>query len=382
MKDESTESLVKRKEALDTFLTNCALAGVEPPESETADFVALQAELATRDLSVIAAKPKTWTAWLGVKLEGFMLNGQISTGRFCFLFQSENSSGIKRVYKVAKDPSDVSEPERFSTQALKVIPFQTGPVTPVPDMVMQMQLIRLLELAGPLVVSVESSGQCDERSYYSMPLLNGRTLREQLKQVEMSQKQILALFHLLASHMETMPNAYHGDLTPDNIFIECDGNNDVSGIKLLDPGYYGPLNCLEGIFDTCMISTPAYYPLLEPDDLMAVGICLWEALTGVHPLMNSIPGAPVSVAQDVVDLINFRNSLLQPYLTPLMTAVLPSDLNSEIGEKLQSAILSCMHLRVDENKKIAIDNGFEGFAQLRVELASFLDEVPQTDFSV
>ena len=75
-----------------------------------------------------------------------------------------------------------------------------------------------------------------------------------------------------------------------------------------------------------------------------------------------------------------------------MNVVLPCDLNSEISEQLQSAILSCMHLRLDESRKIAIDNGFEGFAQLRVELAALIGEVdletpqtpqaPQTDFSV
>lgn len=58
-----------------------------------------------------------------------------------------------------------------------------------------------------------------------------------------------------------------------------------------------------------------------------------------------------------------------------MNVVLPCDLNSEISERLQSAILSCMHLRLDESRKIAIDNGFEGFAQLRVELAALIGEV-------
>ncbi len=395
MHEESTESLLKRKEALDTFLTNCALAGIEPPEGDAADFAEVQSELAKRDLSMVPVKPKSWTDWLGVRIDGFMLNGQISSGRFCFLFHAEDEAGNERVYKVAKDPSDIAEPEKFSTQALKVIPFQTGPVTPIPDQMVQLQLTRLTELAGPLVVPVESSGECQERSYYSMPVLRGLTLRQQLSEREISQKQILALFHLLASFMEAMPNAYHGDLTPDNIFIESDENHDVSGIRLVDPGYFGPLHCLEGVFDTCMISTPAYYPLLVPDDLMAVGICLWEALTGVHPLTSSSAVAPdssVSVAQDVVDLINFRNSLLQPYLTPLMNVVLPCDLNGEISERLQSAILSCMHFRLDETRKIAIDNGFEGFAQLRVELAALIGEgsadsplasqTPQTDFSV
>lgn len=386
MHEESTESLLRRKEALDTFLTNCALAGIEPPAADAADFAEVQSELAKRDLSAVPAKSKSWTDWLGTKIDGYMLNGQISSGRFCFLFHAEDEAGNERVYKLAKDPSDIAEPEKFSTQALKVIPFQTGPITPSPDMMVQMQLIRLQELAGPLLVPVESSGICLERSFYAMPLLRGRTLRKQLAETEMTQKQILALFHLLASFMEAMPNAYHGDLTPDNIFIECDESGDVSGIRLIDPGYFGPLHCLEGVFDTCMISTPAYYPLLEPDDLMAVGICLWEALTGVHPLASSTPGAPVSAAQDLIDLINFRNSLLQPYLTPLMNVVLPCDISSEISEKLQSAILSCMHLRLDESRKLAIDNGFEGFAQLRVELEALIgaeeQEEPQTDFSV
>ena len=386
MHEESTESLLKRKEALDTFLTNCALAGIEPPAADAADFAEVQSELAKRDLSAVPARAKSWTDWLGTKIDGYMLNGQISSGRFCFLFHAEDEAGRERVYKLAKDPGDIAEPEKYSTQALKVIPFQTGPITPSPDMMVQMQLLRLQELAGPLLVPVESSGLCLERSYYAMPLLRGLTLRKQLAENEMTQKQILALFHLLASFMEAMPNAYHGDLTPDNIFIECDESGDVSGIRLIDPGYFGPLHCLEGVFDTCMISTPAYYPLLEPDDLMAVGICLWEALTGVHPLASSTPGAPVSAAQDLIDLINFRNSLLQPYLTPLMNVVLPCDSSSEISEKLQSAILSCMHLRLDESRKLAIDNGFEGFAHLRVELEALIgaeeQREPQTDFSV
>lgn len=388
MHEESTESLLKRKEALDTFLTNCALAGIEPPATDAADFAEVQSELAKRDLSALPAKAKSWTDWLGTKIEidGYMLNGQISSGRFCFLFHAEDEAGNERVYKLAKDPSDIAAPEKYSTQALKVVPFQTGPITPSPDMMVQMQLLRLQELASPLVVPVESSGLCLERSYYSMPLLRGLTLRQQLGESEMTQKQILALFHLLASFMEAMPNAYHGDLTPDNIFVECDDHGDVSGIKLIDPGYFGPLHCLEGVFDTCMISTPAYYPLLEPDDLMAVGICMWEALTGVHPLASSAPGAPVSAAQDVIDLINFRNSLLQPYLTPLMNTVLPCDLNSEINEQLQATILSCMHFRLDDSRKITVDNGFEGFAQLRVQLEALIGAAEQgevqTDFSV
>jgi hypothetical protein len=42
-----------------------------------------------------------------------------------------------------------------------------------------------------------------------------------------------------------------------------------------------------------------------------------------------------------------------------------------------------MHLRLDENRKLSIDNGFEGFAQLRVELETLIGvDEQQTDFSV
>lgn len=82
MHEETTESLLKRKEVLDTFLTNCALAGIEPPESDAADFAEVQSELAKRDLSMVPVKAKSWTDWLGVKIDGYMLNGQISSGRF------------------------------------------------------------------------------------------------------------------------------------------------------------------------------------------------------------------------------------------------------------------------------------------------------------
>ena len=394
LQEASDDYLRQRRNALDSLLSGCSLHGIEPPAADVVELEAVVEELRRRNISYNESKPKTWMSWLGTEIDGCMLTGLLAEGRFSFLFKAESKTGEQCVFKIARAPEDVFQDEQCSTQALKVIPFQTGPVSPKPDEMVRLQIERLQELSSPLVIPVITSGTIEDRYYYSMPLLSGSTMRQKLAQGGLSIEEVLTLFHALSFYMETVTlnsestnftaaGKYHGDITPDNIYLEYhpeDGH--MTGLTLIDPGYFGPLDCKEGFFETCMISTPSYSPLLEADDLLAVGICLWEALTGINPFIprsapvtRQVPESeevitltPIALEQDVLDLINFKESLLQPYLTPLKNLVRPSELRPELPLDLEALLIKALRLRLTNTGSLALAEGFTSFTELRTWL--------------
>lgn len=425
--DDTTVSLLQRRDGLDKLLSNCAAAGIELPQTEVDELAAIRAELTRRNEEHTELPGvKSWTDWLGTTIKTdppTMLDGLIGNGRYSFVFKAtsldtlgEGESDEKKmcVVKVARDPEDL-QAGPFSTEALKIIPFQTGPISPGPDQMMQLQMKRLRTISGDNVIAVENFGSLQERAFYCMPLIDGVTLRQYLSDEDLTIQKKLAIFHAIARALagstlnhgkvdaaksQNLEDAlYHGDLTPDNIFVEwlpaeirivdkAEQVNfspedmpvgrpveNIARITFIDPGYFGPLDCAEGRFDTCMISTPSYYPLLEPDDLMAVGICMWEAIVGRHPLQaeaNAGQNNESLLDSDVADLINFRNSLLQPYLTPLFSLQLPRSQNQYISEKIESLLIKALRLRLNDDGKLALAQGFADFNELELALAELL----------
>lgn len=400
LREASDDYLQQRRNALDALLSGCSLHGIEPPAADVTELEAVVEELRRRNISYDQRKPRSWMSWLGTTVDGCMLTGLLAEGRFSFLFKAESKSGEVCVFKIARAPEDVFQDEQFSTQALKIIPFQTGPVSPKPDEMVRLQIERLQELSSPLVIPVITSGILEDRYYYSMPLLSGSTMRQKLAQGGLSTEEVLTLFHALSFYMETVTlnlettgfaaaGKYHGDITPDNIYLEYhpeDGH--LTGLTLIDPGYFGPLDCKEGFFETCMISTPSYSPFLEADDLLSVGICLWEALTGINPfrprsgaLTRNVPESDaiitlptMTIEQDVLDLINFKESLLQPYLTPLKDLVRPSQLRAEITPELEALLFKALYLKLTSAGSLTLDQGFASFTELRTGLEQAISQ--------
>jgi serine/threonine protein kinase len=423
LENESTEALLQRRDGLGKLLGNCAAAGVEPPSAQVSELEIVRAELARRnELQTELPRVKSWTDWLGTTIKSAcptMIDGLIGHGRYSFVFRATaltvDSAGQKKesVIKLARDPGDNSAGP-FSTEALKIVPFQTGPISLLSDQMMQLQMERLRTISSANVVTVEDSGVAQNRSYYTMPLIDGVSLRKYLAEDGLTIQDKLIIFHAIARSISQsnlnqgkiditdqprLASAlYHGDLTPDNIFVEwistpveiVDSAEQVdfsptevepqeisvekARITLIDPGYFGPLDCAEGSFETCMISTPSYYPLLEPDDLLAIGICMWEALTGRHPLAvkSDQTDTETVLEQDVIDLINFRNSLLQPYLTPLNHLQLPRQLNEYISEKIELLLIKALRLQLTANGKLTLAAGFADFGELESALAELL----------
>ena len=156
--------------------------------------------------------------------------------------------------------------------------------------------------------------------YLVMPMLSGRSLKTMLEEGGLSQLRVIdivcqTLSALEAAHREKI---VHRDLKPDNIFITRMGDRE-DFVKLLDFGISKVLEkqSATALTSTGMVLGTAYY--LAPEqargsknidhrvDIFAMGVILYEALTGTRPfegetyneVVFKIAGEPIKVPRSI-----------------------------------------------------------------------------------
>lgn len=157
------------------------------------------------------------------------------------------------------------------------------------------------KLDHPNCVQIMDFGTVNERQYIVMQLLEGQELRDMLgepftveRAVEIASQILLALDH---AHRRGI---VHRDLKPENVFIvQDDDGNDV--VKLVDFGIakllhdeqqHEKLTQAGVVYGTPMYMSPEQATggaIDERTDLYAVGILLFEMLTGNAPFDNDDP---------------------------------------------------------------------------------------------
>ena len=134
-----------------------------------------------------------------------------------------------------------------------------------------------------------------------MDLLDGESLRERLDRGPLSEGEAIALADQLLSALEAAHGAgiIHRDLKPDNVFLARTEDGDID-VRVLDFGIAkltavdGPAAQTAGLTMTGMlVGTPHYMApeqaFADPNldarvDLWAVGVIVYEALTGQRPI--------------------------------------------------------------------------------------------------
>jgi len=105
--------------------------------------------------------------------------------------------------------------------------------------------------------------------------VRGKTLREKIRSLEgIHLNWFLAVVRSLIALRDDGGLAYHGDLKPENLIIKPSGK-----VVMIDPAMRTP-------DDSVRTTTPHYNPLLHTDskaDVMAIGIMIYEILTGTLP---------------------------------------------------------------------------------------------------
>src|SRR5262249_6315942 len=143
-------------------------------------------------------------------------------------------------------------------------------------------------------------------------------------------------------------------------------------VKLLDPGYFGAVDCQEGASLCCAITTSGYYPLLEPDDLFAFGIMLWEFVCQKHPLEVQDGSQPGQIGPGLESWVRSRENVGQFSLQPMLQLRRPSELVPGMLPELEAVLLTGMGLGLDHAARLERAPGFKSFGDLAASLEPLL----------
>ena len=188
--------------------------------------------------------------------------------------------------------------------------------------------------------------------YYSMELLEGRSLREELRKPprHLSPRTAVRIAAQVCEGMEIAhrEGTIHRDLKPDNIYlIDFDGNPDF--VKLLDFGLAKPLVTDETSFTELgkVVGTPEYMspeqcrgptpqqraagiPHLDGrSDVYSLGVVMFQCVTGKVPF--ALKGG-----QNPADLL----ALMSRHLTEKPPR--PSVIRPSVPKELEAVVLKCM----------------------------------------
>ena len=227
-------------------------------------------------------------------------------------------------------------------------------------------------LAHPAIITIYEMGREGDTAFMAMELLEGRELREMIRDAALAPAQSL---RIMADAAEALGYAHergvvHRDVKPGNIMVLADGR-----VKIMD---FGIARFREPMVKTqtgVLLGSPQYMspeqivgkPFDHRADLFAMGLVLYEMLTGVKPFAGEdIPDLTFKVA----NMAATPPSHLAPDLPPVIDLIIARALKKKPEERYQSAADFARDLRA----AIPETEAAEALAQKRADA----ETVPQT----
>jgi len=165
-------------------------------------------------------------------------------------------------------------------------------VTPVSRERFRREARMAARLSHSAIVQVYDILEEEESEYIVMEYVEGATLRDQVRRGPMDVRAALELARELAAGLDTAhrQGIIHRDLKTENVLVSTSGGPKILdfGIakRLLDNEEEGSLTAESSVLGTCRAMSPEQArgePLDPGTDLFALGVLLYEVLTGTSP---------------------------------------------------------------------------------------------------
>lgn len=209
-----------------------------------------------------------------VRIEGTRLVAEIGRGANTIVYRAERD-GRSYALKIVTKSGDRDDATAFAREAAL-----------------------LASLQHPGLVDIYEVGQTDGRPYLIMELVDGRLLSRLLREERMDSARVAAIGAQVAAALGVAHAAglVHRDVKPDNILVEPDGR-----VRLIDFGLAAEVNADtdDEAVGTFLYSAPEQTGVLRRPvdgraDLYALGVVLYECLTGETPFTARARSALVS----------------------------------------------------------------------------------------
>jgi beta-lactam-binding protein with PASTA domain/serine/threonine protein kinase len=204
-------------------------------------------------------------------------------------------------------------------------------------------------LSHPNVVSVYDQGNDDGVVFLAMELVAGHTLRDAIgKEAPMRPGRALALLEPVVSALAAAHRAglVHRDVKPENVLLADDGRVKVADFGLAKAITANTKHTATGV----LIGTVSYVaPELVVDgrsdaraDVYAVGVILYELLTGAKPHQGE---SPIQVAYKHVHEDIPAPSASVPGIPDYVDALVARATSRDVGQRPADAAVLAQHLR-------------------------------------
>lgn len=234
------------------------------------------AQLLAAGLRPPAARPLPTPSELGSILPAYAVEGLIGSGGMGAVYRAHHRQLDRPVALKVLLLDDPAAPARFATEARA-----------------------LARLDHPHIVHVFDVGEADGLCWLAMELVDGVDLRQAQRERRLEPSAVLALIPQLCSALQYAHDAgvVHRDIKPENILIDRQGRvriADFGVARISDPHGGGSRQTACG----AVMGTPHYMAPEQVEnpqrvdhraDLYALGVVLYELLTGELPLGRFAP---------------------------------------------------------------------------------------------
>ncbi len=233
-------------------------------------------------------------------------------------------------------------------------------------------------LQHPGIVALYESGRDEDAVYLVSELVRGRTLAELIRDGDLSDRDVVLMGMTLCDALEHAHarGVVHRDVKPSNIICP-DSNEDGAGVaKLTDFGIAlmadGDVLTRTGdIMGTLAYMAPeqaAGRGATGASDVYALGVVLYEGLSGVNPIRADNPAATARrVGTRLPPLLRVRRDLPPGLCRAIDAAVLPEPEQRVRLGALRVALAGVVDEVGDEVGPIATDEGVAKTARMRTE---------------
>jgi beta-lactam-binding protein with PASTA domain len=235
-------------------------------------------------------------------------------------------------------------------------------------------------LSHPNVVAVFDRGEWDGTYYIAMEYLPGRSLKAVVREhgaLSPQDATDIVVQILLATRFAHKRGIIHRDIKPHNVILDEEGRAKVTDFGIARAGA-SDMTLTGSIMGTAQYLSPEQaqgHAVSESSDLYAVGVVLYELLTGQVPFEGE---SPVTVALKQVSVEPTPPSALNPAVTPALEAVVMRSLAKDPAARFTSADEFIAALQ-QAREGIAPAPAFNGAPPTRDAAALLVPPLPQDE---
>lgn len=362
LKSESTEDLVRKKKGLEDFAAAAMAEGIEPSDDIKNEITTLREELELRGAA--NAQVEFSGHWLGAQIDDFTPEAVLGESNFAYVFSVRTAIGQPKVLRLAKaEIATLARKEkRARTAAFAVSADGAEPVKLRASVVVKEQIEILQKMKTVMPAAIEERGFQGDQPYYTMPQFEGQTLRELIDLGSIPLDiYLVEIFVNLIGLLEKLEQAgapAHFNLKPEHVILTR------TAVHLLSPGVTLAGQTAGGHPVSHVVTTPDYYPWLQPDDKLAVGIMLWEAVCKVHPFAS---GGEKHLEKRLAEPFRhqIQSDVSKGYstLAALLQLKMPSEIKHNLPTQAEKVLLKAVRLGFLANGQLSSDSGYRSWTE-------------------